>query len=263
MQILTLDSHSLDNYQRCPKLYSYTTLQNIEPISLYAPFEKGTVISRCLEDYYKKPEITGSIMKEICERNIYNNNPLNEETRLHIQMRFLKYTQHYKNEQWKVVAVEKGFSSLLYEDENVKFIYEGRPDLIVSLQDNRMGIVDHKSQSRADNLYFNNNQALGYCWATGIRIFTYNYFGLQETGGPKDWFRRSSIIFEDKQIKDWEKSTIHWYFRLMHDENFQKSYQCTGKYGVCGYHDLCEETNNLIRIDKIKREFKQREHKAW
>ena len=230
MQILTLDSHSLSNYQRCPQLYNYTDVQNIEPISLYAPFEKGTVISRCLEDYYKQPEITGSILKEICEKNIYNSNSLDEVSRLHIQMRFLKYAQYYKNEQWKVVAVEEGFSSVLYEDKNFKFIYEGRPDLVVSLQDNRLAIIDHKSESRSDNLYFYNNQALGYCWATGVRIFTYSYFGLQETGGPKDWFRRSSIVFEDKQIQNWEENTISWYFRLLNDAWFQKSYQCTGKY---------------------------------
>lgn len=265
---LVLDSHGLSDYQHCPRLFSYTQIDNIEPSKQYEPFTRGRVIAKMLEEYYKeklaktlRPASYSRIVDEILK-------PAQLETNKDlIESRFYSYCHHYKNESWIPLAIEESaaFSRILYEDDEYLFVYEGRPDLVVQLSniDSTRIVVDNKHQTRHYDLYFYNNQAMGYCWGLEIDFFCYNYFGLQESGGPKDWFRRPSTRFSKFQLEQWKHDTIKWYFAIARDVDYLKTWRCEGKYSLCAYHELCEQTlPNVIAIKK-EREFKQKEHKVW
>jgi len=160
---------------------------------------------------------------------------------------------------------EIAFSKILYEDSKYLFVYEGRPDMVVWLNSDQKDkmIVDHKSQARRNDIYPYNNQVLGYCWGLGVDTFCYNYFGLQETGDPKDWFRRSAHRFSKSDIENWKSATIEWFKKIADDTQHIKSLQCSGTYGICTFKDLCECREDWARADKIRREYKQKEFKVW
>jgi len=166
---------------------------------------------------------------------------------------------------WIPIVAEKGFTKRFYEDDKYLFVYEGKPDLTVFLSSRRdiTSIVDHKSQTRRSDYYSYNNQAIGYCWASEIDCFTYNFFGLQETGKPEDWFRRVSKIYTKQELDDWYQTTLKWFKKIANDEDYNKSMQCEGKYGICEFHKLCEIRDNDIRNDIIRREFKLNEYRSW
>ncbi len=268
---LILNSHGLSDYQKCPQLFGYTNIQNLEPAMTYLPFAKGTLISTLLERYYTL-QINDKLNKDnvwnVIQTTLYNeSNPIRDDKELmpFLEMRMLQYWKFYQKESWVTIAVEEGYSKTIYEDDSHLFVYEGRPDWTgyIDKEMNKLVHADHKSQSRHDNIYPFNNQALGYCWASEIDIFIYNYFGLQTTGKPEDWFRRVPQRFSKQQIETWQNETIQWFFKILKDRERLKSWQCTGKYGVCAYKKLCEASEDWIRKDLINREFKSRHYQSW
>lgn len=267
-KILRLDSHGLANYKRCPQLFSYSQVLRIEPRKENKSFDRGTVIAEALQDYYTIKIEGRMVVKEdlrlIIEQRIINSQ-LSEEDKELIASRFLYYHRNYNHESWIPVATEKGFSILLYEDNEYIFIYEGRPDLVIKLSntDGSLAVVDNKSQQREGTLYPYNDQALGYCFSLRTNVFIYNYFGLQTTGDPRKWFHRSSIKFSPEILEDWRQTTIKWFKQIAETLEFKKSWLCETKYGVCAFHDLCEQTEGWIIADKIRREFKTNTHVAW
>lgn len=284
------NSHSLSLLQRCERAYFYGHVKSIELAEPRIPFVKGALVSDLLSLYYLH-KVNGTLTKstpfdildqilpkyeipEVLESE-------SEQVKEMIATRFLHYCKWYKHESWIPKRVEKikcidapnnpgtGFSIVLYEDSHYRFIYEGEPDLIVQTSpvESRYQIVDHKTESRRSNLYFYNNQALGYCTALQTDIFTYNYFSLIKTGKPSDWFRRVSKIFSKEDLDSWKSTTIQWYFRTLAcvaTKEFPKSMQCDGKYGVCQYHTLCEQTNPEIIVRLEKMHYKKAERRtSW
>jgi len=265
---LMIDSHSLSDYQQCPQRYKWTTIEEIQPRRIHNPFERGIIISKLLEEFYAakiRNEVTKGLLHHLIKAYIQQGNNLSEEDRELIQTRFLMYIKFYQDELWIPIAAEKGFSKKLYEDEQFCFIYEGRPDLVVWLSPKKelFSIVDHKSESRKNDIYPYNNQAQGYCWAANTPIVHYNYFGLQSTGGPKEWFRRKSHIFTVNDISKWKQTTIEWFRRIAQDTDFIQSWQCEGKYGVCQYHQLCEVNDYGIQKGLVRLHFKPTEFRVW
>jgi len=266
---LVLNSHSLSYYQKCPSLFKFTNIRKITPREEKRPFERGTVISRMMEEYYRAKrsnELTKSKIFSIVQEILYNSS-LEEEDKNLIEMRFFNYWKFYQNENWIVIAVEKeaAFSKVLYEDDDYLFIYEGTPDLVaeISPRERRRFCCDHKHQSRKTDIYVFNNQVLGYCWGTNCNLFTYNIFSVIESGKPSDWFRRPTNSFNPAIIQNWVDTTIRWYFKIVNDTEFLPSLNCESKYGVCSYHKICEQPLVNIQEGLIEREFKPYEYKSW
>ena len=268
-KVLALDSHGLSDFQRCPRLYKYTNILGIEPGITYEPFERGTTITMMLEAYYLAKREEKSIKQAITQiiQDILYMSSLPQDMKDLIEIRFMRYIKHYKDESWFPIAMESecAFSKILYEDSDYLFVYEGRPDMVVWLDFDKKHklIIDHKSQSRRKDLYFYNNQVLGYSWGLDIPNFAYNYFGIQESGEPNDWFRRSGHRFIERDIAKWKLQTIHWFKKIVEDESLYPSLQCDGPYGLCAFKNLCECNEDWVMEDKIKREFKKRTFKVW
>ena len=198
-----------------------------------------------------------SIMKVLTKSKI-----LLEEDRLPIASRMMQYFRKYKNESFKILAVEKGFSKVLYEDKNVYFVYEGRPDLVVDFGSSYgHGPVDHKSESRRSDIYEFNNQFQGYCWAMGSKLGMINYLGLQKEsneGKKDDVLRRTIFNFSEGQLEAWKNKTIKWYFRVMQSINsnlYLPSGNCEGKYGTCVFHEICEQPSERAKDRIIAKDF--------
>ena len=275
---LIVNSHALDDYCTCPRRYYFTNIRRIEPQAGYRPFTRGSAITELLAWFYRT-KIQGRKIDILTEpEKILQRFDLEEKDARHIESRFITYLTHYRNESWipKIVEVSKvleetstgtGFSKVLYEDDNYLFVIEGEPDMIVQTSSSakQLQVVDHKSESRRNPLYLFSNQFRCYCWATEIDIMTVNYFGLQETGNPKDWFRRESHSFTKNDIQLWKNDTINWMYKICQSiwsNNFNRSWQCTGKYGTCVFHHLCESSHlPFIEEAMIKKEFKTRERK--
>jgi hypothetical protein len=280
--ILVCSSHSLSNFQKCPACYKYSDRLQIEPAKDYRPFQRGTVITNLLGYYYrakKEGTLTKNTVHEAI-KTILETSQLSQEDKTLISGRFLRYCSFYRNETWKIKAVEQiepedrnlgtGFSKIIYETDELLFVYEGEPDLIISPGSafDYLAVVDHKSQSRKGQLFEYTNQFRGYCWATGLRHIIINYFGIQKSGEPKEWFHRKVHSFTKDHLELWKRDTIEWFFRIARaklNKKYPRTWQCEGKYGVCHYTDLCTSAHlPFIVKAKMKKDFKKKaRRRSW
>lgn len=271
--VLTLNSHSLSYFQRCEQFYQYAVLENLILNEPYYPFDRGALISKIMELWYRARRRNYGIRKlQKLENKLFKillkANVIREDDRLQIAGRIMEYFNKYRSESYKIVAVEQGFSKVLYEDSNVLFIYEGRPDLVVDFgRGMGIGPIDHKTESRKSDIYMFNNQMIGYCWAINSKLGIYNFIGLQKDSKDGDVLRRTTCNFSDSQIEQWRADTIKWYYRILaarQNKKFLRSWNCDGKYGICQYAPICEMASDNGKLIKIKNLYKVGEtYKSW
>jgi hypothetical protein len=150
-------------------------------------------------------------------------------------------------------------------EEGITVIYCGRIDLAV-LWKNRVVIIDHKTTSVLGNSFWDDQrispQQLGYCWGfakTTGRVpfeFVINAIRTKElplrqspTWWAESFHRDGDFVTEDK-LHEWEGNTtslIEEFFWHRERNHFpMKKKWCCGKYGRCGYYDVC----NLLPLEQ-------------
>lgn len=265
---LELDASQLTAFQHCEKHYEYSYVKHLEPKKRFHYFEKGTNIAKMLELFYAArlrgydQRRVNKLVRFLSER-ILEHKLLDADDALLLSTRFLSYCKYYREERFKVIAVEKPFRKVLYESPNVLFTYTGRPDLIV-VQGGELMSLDHKTQSREGQIADLSNQHIGYSWAIGSNYFMYNYFGLQTTKDEAKWFKRELLEVSDTLKARWREETIKWYFRIAAartNKEFDRSYNCDTKYGVCKYIKACaqgtQRAEDFVLIDSFQKRKKE------
>jgi hypothetical protein len=265
---LILNSHALTDFQHCEMKHLLRDVVSIIPTERKRAFEKGSLISRLLANYYYRkmkgknpyakilnPMITWPLAEKLLG--------FSREDAKQFAYVLVEYHNQYKNCQWIPLAVEKGFSKVLYEDNDNLFIYEGKPDLIAKVGQDIIGI-DHKHQSKMYNIFEHNNQALGYAWALDLKYFVYNYIKFTK----EDKFRRPTYQFSSEQLQQWINDTTEWFFRIKRSlthRNFCRNWSaCQDKYGLCDYTQICTQPNSNVKDWIIKSKFKQvKKYRSW
>jgi hypothetical protein len=263
---LTLNSHALSDFQRCEMLYGLADLLCLGKEGTKKAFAKGEAIDRILSIYYHRKK-KGRHLQVLSRLDLmikrFSQIVPMEEAHTMINV-LIEYFKTYSKEKVEVLGVQKGFSKIIYEDDENLFIYEGCPDLIARFEGSaEVIIMDHKTQGLTYEIYPFNNQALGYCWALEVPRFTYNYLVFKKT----DPIRRRSFTFREVQLETWKNDTIRWFFRVkaaMQKNEFLRSWQCQNKFGNCAFTEVCTSVNDAMRTWVIKRDFIQIErHRSW
>lgn len=248
---IVFTSHTLADFAKCPKAYEFSQLVQIEPKGTKPALARGKVIGRCLEIYYKAKRRKYAKLDALVRKlaAIISEHPeLSTGDQLKLSMRFRLYHKYYERENWEIIAVEEAFTKVLYEDDNYIYVYEGTPDLVVRLSNGDLAVVDHKTRSMDKDLLGLSHQPLGYLWACDTQWFTYNYFGLQETGDSKLWFKRQFERFNKVLIERWVRDTIEIYHAAVksaESNKFLRTYNCDSKYGTCSYYKICNEGDEI------------------
>ena len=290
--VLSFDSHALSTFQRCPEEFRLTHVKHLETAQSKSFYDNGTLVHLMLGLYYRLRRRGYSVEKasmaviEKRYQRFCSKFPISQEDKMLILTRFAEYVSHYRNEMHQPVGIEVGFSEKLYENDSFIFIYEGRVDWIGKTFVEKMGRIlhfeDHKTRSQNYELDVQKNQFYGYAWMMK-KVFgkdydgwgSVNYFGLQADKSQKmrkdgSLFERVWFQFSDKEILQWEKDTIFWFFRIaqaMLHNVFPRTWQCDRKFGVCPMKKICVQPEDwqkkLVMIDGVY--FKRREKKwtAW
>jgi hypothetical protein len=191
----------------------------------------------------------------------------------------------------ETIAVEQGFSYLLYEDDNRRYILEGRIDLVDKCSPYGLNVMDHKTQSRKDDKYPFNHQVcnylsyMEYC-KTPANYFVYNYIGLQDKL-PPDGFRRVIYKPPEGMLDQWKKEVKRTFDKVHNIRiayNFQGEFSeippedvqeewyqrrrsaCdSSKYGLCQFHKLCGIPDDSKYSKAVMSHYKVKEEiwRAW
>ncbi len=136
--------------------------------------------------------------------------------------------------------------------------WTGVIDLILR-DPNGLWIMDHKTSSRNDSALWKSfeltPQFNGYCWSAE-KILGEKFLGAQanvlfgrkptEKGTGKTLeLERQSFYYKKEHIAEWETNTIKVMANFIHSltsADFPMyTNNCTRKYGVCSFHDVCSQ----------------------
>lgn len=275
---LSLDSSQLSDYLTCPQYWNYRNRQNLRLTRASTlAMDRGTCMHSLLETFYKfqirnprNRDGNAIASSELVKASgIFEELKVSSDDRKLILLRFAEYVLYYQFRDFipscinGVDGVELGFSKILYEDEDVCFIFEGKIDLVV---ENEVGDIfwDHKCTSYT--YYPHKLQLVGYAWATGFRYGGYNYVGLQKSVG-KNTFRRNPAQFSESLIERWRKEIIKTFYRVKQDmlcDSFNENLKaCSGPFdsNPCAYTSLCEAESGLSR--EAFKSFSYYKSKKW
>lgn len=272
---LILDSSQLTDAQNCPRADLFSRVQNWEPKDSKLALTKGGFFHDALKIYYEMKR-DGAKFADISTKvqQYYNESlpelsaaPGVETTDLLLTLRrLLEYIKHDWNTRtdWKILAVEQGFSVKLYEDTFCLYIYEGRIDLVAEIAGRRC-VIDHKTQSMKYDWPTYSNQIMGYCYAADARYAMYNYIGLQQDVGDNT-FRAQLDSFRADQIERWRKDTIAAYDEILFNTLFNRFNRrrsgCIDRFGFCRFYDVCKASTEQGELQILQQSFKKRE-KPW
>lgn len=271
--VLNISSHTLANFRRCPARYLYSDVLGLQYRHRNTQkMDRGTACAKWLETYYVNK------MRPRKSRERYLIHPLwvkrfvarlgiSQQDAVTLLRTMHQYAEYYKDETWVPIGAERGFSQVLYEDSEVLFVYEGRPDLIVleSAAENAAIIVsDHKTQGQKKDYYEFTDQPQSYIWAYGAKKFVYNYINF---GSKSEPFRRVPHIFTQAQIDAWQANAIEQCFELktaIQKKSFGLKWNCEDKFGICDFHRICEQPKDSVKLFTIKSMFDQRKpRRSW
>lgn len=268
MQNLVLSTSKINTASICPRLFFFSEVLELEPLSKPDYLESGDLFHRMLEEHYNtkiqgnKPDKNAIIntARNAAAKELELNS---EEVESTIKL-YSEYHDHYQYEIWKPIAAEEKFIKQLYGDDQVRIFYEGKIDLVVETKDG-FAIVDHKKSGRDDTPVDRDNQKISYCWAKEINEFIINFCGTQKSKKIDDRFKRYYFRIEKHHIEDWIESTIDLGFEMLHRiENRQYPARYTGckKFNRCTFYDVCNSQTELWDW-KLKSEFKKKDHKLF
>jgi hypothetical protein len=171
------------------------------------------------------------------------------------------YFNYYSNETWIPLAVEKMFSAVIYEDDDLIVVMEGRIDLVAKAGEETI-VIDHKSEGRKSKRSMLDNQFICYPFILGLDKVCQNVIGLQTSYSADKRFERILHPYTDNIKQEWYESTIYKAKEIAdcsETEFFPRSYSSCNKWGGCPYKSICETTPDnrawVIERDFVKSEF--------
>lgn len=282
-QILSIDSQILNTFQACARKTKYSFIDNLRPPEKEEALERGDLTHKMLEIYYSlqlenfsyDTEVWRAIKEAGIQAPVNPNWEKNVSFSVNCGMffatkmnlpteeinetifQFRSYCEYYQHDSWHPLAVEEVGSKILYEDDNYKFIYNFKVDLVAE-QGSTIAPFDHKTSKRRSEPSSLSNQFIGYCYGLSLNNIVVNKIGFQKTLSPQQRFNRFILTIDDARIKEWIDNTVWWCARILESkerDNWPMNLTSCDKYSGCIYASLCE-TDPESRLYKIERDFK-------
>ena len=278
-----LDASQLEVVEACPYKWYLDHIQNLTTKRTNPNLSTGSFYHEVLKFYYSagsRPLSNGlaDTIRFASQHALSCKAPeVRKDPKFHLdRLRSYFITNLAEDDTSEIIAVEKGFSTLLYEDSNVRYILEGTIDLVSIERSTGLTVTDHKTQSRTYDKYEYNHQAMNYLAFTGAKYFRYNYIGLQDKQN-ENTFRRPIFIPSPGMLDQWKldvRNTFDAVAKMMQDTGLglpavkafpRRRAACDTKFGVCQFHKICETPDNHPLLPSVYTAYKQKEErwKAW
>lgn len=287
--ILSFDSQNLNAIQSCARKAQLQFIENLQPQTKAPALEKGDLLHKIMEiadgligscanlesETWQALMQAQMIPKDLlgAERDEKVNFALeagrffstkmeiDSETSSSVIFQVKEYFDFYKNDPWSTLVVEEVATRVLYEDEEIQVLYNGKIDRVVE-QGNVRAPMDHKSSERRQDPSSLSNQFIGYCWLLGCNHIIIDKIGFQKTLKPIERFQRYILTIDDSRIEEWRLNSISFILldhalRLEDIDaavNFFKkakkfkgqaelmNFTSCDKYGSCTYSSICESS---------------------
>jgi hypothetical protein len=260
-EIIVVDSQRLNTLQMCGYKYDQTFNSDLVPIEKQDFFERGDLIHKMLEAYYKMhmykdrwpADFTKTKILKIVERigeHHARKLQLPIEEVENVFRTFKDYLDYYWGERFRTLAVERVGSKILYETDDLIILYETKMDWIVEMSNVPVMPVDHKSSYRRGETIAISNQFMGYCWLLGVSNLMVNKVGFQKTLKNEEKFSRPIMSYPPPVIEAWVNNSVYWIMQGLQyklTKFYPQNFTSCDKYSGCVFRRVCEappETRN-------------------
>lgn len=285
MRTITADATIINTLQMCARKVQYNLVESIELPEKAEPLERGDLLHKMLEFYYgtlgdcldpnsEVSQAADSLRlpagklnhEEIVQAAVMigemfaSKMSLPTEEKDSVFYQFKEYTKFYEHDEWRPLAVEGVAAKVIYQDDEVSFIYTGKVDLFAEHGNLRMP-WDHKHSQRRQTPSSLSNQFRGYAWLLETDYVLVNKIGFQKTLKPAERFQRDILSYSKAVLDEWVENTIWWFHMLDHHlqtKNFPMNLTSCDKYSGCVFSSLCER-DPAAREWAIARDYKPRE----
>ena len=215
--IICFDATEYDNFEMCAFRWNAFHHLHIRPKQIESYFEKGTLIHYLLEHYYKAKKLNKIIdIKDEIEAIIELGRVKSLEFDLTLEdvsehiFQFREYARFYEGENITPLYIEQPFTVEIFEDEDMKVLISGQPDLIFKYTGtNNIAVMDHKRMAREFPYSPLRNQFLLYATAMKTDTVIVNKVGFQKTKAAKDRFVRTPFIYSQEILDEWREDAIN------------------------------------------------------
>jgi len=246
---LSIDSQWLTAIQTCGRYMNYKLIQNLRPQQKPEALEKGDLLHKMLATYYET-KLEGKNFQEAMAQGLVIGGQhaatlsLSMTTCEEIIFQFREYCQYRADDGWRPIEIERPFTRIFYEDDNIIIHYTGIVDLIADTPAG-VAVVDHKSTSKNYEPNLLNNQFFGYSWAFDIPNIIVNLIGFQKTYGPEKRFTRHVLNYPKSLVEDWRIEAVRSIitaYKWMEMDSFPANFTACDKWGGCEYAQICRTT---------------------
>jgi len=269
--ILRLDSHMLSDFQRCKELGNLAHIQGWKTQEVKQGMTRGTRWHRLMEfrAEFKNKRISWNEVITQSIGYLAADGVSMEEIAFFIG-KLSQYQVKWEEEEnnYEFIDNEVGFSKILYENDEVLFIYEGKIDALLKIS-GKLTVGDHKTQhpgfsSHRYDLPGYSNQFMGYCWAAKTSNVMIDYTSWSD---PKNkisdrTFRREFHPLDPQLIKRWKESTIRSYWDTLiairsNEFHLEFPHRCDSRYGMCEFFNVCQYIDPRSKLITLNSNFKQ------
>lgn len=255
-KIFVVDSQRLNCIQMCMTRYRYQFGKSFDPMETPIQFERGTLMHAGMEFYYNARKLRdqwntlGLQHADIVEQAI--DKIRTDSVEMHIAIEevedvirvYQEYTTYYANDGWdNILFTEKVASKVMYEDDEIVIVYEGKIDLGIALSNYPIMIVDHKTEKRKNPASDMTNQFMGYCWLLDTQNIIINRIGMQTTVKPADKFIREVLSYSKARLEEWKNNSIFWIkqaIQYIEHDIYPMNLTSCDKYSGCTYRSVCK-----------------------
>lgn len=280
--VLALDSHQLNDYQMCKQKGWLANVEHLVQLTDRKSFRLGTFIHDMLHRMGRarmnRREFTDTQLLQMCYKRIARCKAFTQDERMFQMQKITQYYAIEKHQPYQIIGNEVGFSKVLYENNDVRFIYQGRIDRIDRVPKERIiSWVDYKTQTKDYRIFSNSNQFIGYSWALGTNYGFIQFYGLQKEKEPRECFKRQSLFHSSEIIEQWKHDTITTFHEIASRAPFgaaafeRRRCACsnfdfnTFDINTCEYLKICDNApygNDMV--ERIKRtSYKKVEWHPW
>lgn len=249
--IIAIDATELDNFETCAYKWDLFHHRHIVPKTTKSYLDKGSLLHYLLELWYKSKSPTSSeedknrTLEGIVEmgrvRSLEFDLTLEEIGEIIFQFR--EYCRFYEDEKIIPIYIEQPFTVELFEDEDIKILLMGKPDLVFRYSHSSdLIVMDHKKVSRDGPISPIRNQFLLYATAIGTETVIVNKIGFQKTKPAKDRFLRQVIIYPDELLEEWKNDVIGRAREMVLYEqinHYPRNRTSCDKWDGCWYQRFC------------------------
>lgn len=311
---IILDASQLELFEKCPRAWYYAYVRNLTPIHSKQAFATGSYYHEVLALFYHLPltclivtSVKTSVEPELWQMRCKRIGPTQDvaariraamdfaadgalldkylpkdlDIRKFHRQRLVDYFYKYalEDESLEPIAVEQGFSTLLYEDNDRRYILEGKIDLVCRSKHFGFAVMDHKTQSRKDDRWEFNHQVCNYLSFTKADYFIYNYIGLQDKL-PPDGIRRTIYKPHPGMLRQWKHEVTNTFDEMYNymttfietplivaeNDYPRRRHACdSDKYGLCQFHKLCSVPDDSPFKNAVLSHYREKDNKwrAW